>query len=102
MDETEGLVKEVGARLHVIKADLGSIEPVKAIVAETLSAFGGLDILVNNAGLIRRTDAIDFTEEDWDAVMDVNLKTAFFLSQAAGGGGRFLLCHLGDQVALLR
>ncbi len=52
-------------------------------MAETIATFGALDILVNNAGIIRRADAIDFTEADWDAVMDVNLKTTFFLSQAA-------------------
>lgn len=84
MEETEALVLQAGSRLHAIKADLSTIEPVKAIVAETLSAFSRLDILVNNAGIIRRADAIDFTEEDWDAVIDTNLKTAFFLSQAAG------------------
>ncbi|MBY5340974.1 2-dehydro-3-deoxy-D-gluconate 5-dehydrogenase KduD [Rhizobium leguminosarum bv. viciae] len=84
MDETEALVKEAGSRFLVVKADLASIEPVKGIVAETIQTFGGLDILVNNAGIIRRADALDFTEEDWDAVIDVNLKTAFFLSQAAG------------------
>ncbi|TCR98217.1 MULTISPECIES: 2-dehydro-3-deoxy-D-gluconate 5-dehydrogenase KduD [unclassified Rhizobium] len=83
MDETEALVARAGVGFHVIQADLGTIEPVKPIVAEVLERFGGLDILVNNAGIIRRTDAIDFTEEDWDAVMNVNLKTAFFLSQAA-------------------
>jgi 2-deoxy-D-gluconate 3-dehydrogenase len=83
MDETEAMVKAAGMRFHTVKADLGSIEPVNAIVAETLRTFGRLDILVNNAGIIRRADAIDFTEEDWDAVMNVNLKTAFFLSQAA-------------------
>ncbi|TCU15360.1 2-dehydro-3-deoxy-D-gluconate 5-dehydrogenase KduD [Rhizobium sullae] len=84
MDETGAMVTKAGARFQVIKADLGTIEPVKRIVSETLSTFGALDILVNNAGIIRRADAIDFTEEDWDAVIDVNLKTAFFLSQAAG------------------
>jgi 2-dehydro-3-deoxy-D-gluconate 5-dehydrogenase len=84
MDETEAMVTEAGARFHSINADLGTIAPVKRIVAETLSAFGALDILVNNAGIIRRADAIDFTEEDWDAVIDTNLKTAFFLAQAAG------------------
>jgi 2-deoxy-D-gluconate 3-dehydrogenase len=77
-------VKEAGSRFHVIKADLGTIEPVKGVVTEAIQTFGGLDILVNNAGIIRRADALDFTEEDWDAVIDVNLKTAFFLSQAAG------------------
>ncbi|TCL73845.1 2-dehydro-3-deoxy-D-gluconate 5-dehydrogenase KduD [Rhizobium sp. BK251] len=96
MDETESAVRAAGAGFHVIKADLGSIEPVKNIVAETISTFGKLDILVNNAGIIRRADSIDFTEEDWDAVMDVNLKTTFFLSQAAArhmlerGGGKII------------
>jgi len=83
MDETRAAVEGAGVRFHAIKADLGSIEPVNAIVDETVAAFGRLDILVNNAGIIRRADAIDFTEADWDAVMDVNLKTVFFLSQAA-------------------
>jgi 2-deoxy-D-gluconate 3-dehydrogenase len=83
MEETQSAVRAASAGFHVIKADLGTIEPVKAIVAETIAMFGALDILVNNAGIIRRADAIDFTEADWDAVMDVNLKTAFFLSQAA-------------------
>ncbi len=83
MDETRAAVEDAGVRFHPIRADLGSIEPVKAIVDETVAAFGRLDILVNNAGIIRRADAIDFTEADWDAVMDVNLKTVFFLSQAA-------------------
>jgi 2-deoxy-D-gluconate 3-dehydrogenase len=84
MDETEAKVTAAGAAFHSISADLGSIEPVGRIVGETIGRFGALDILVNNAGIIRRADAIDFTEADWDAVMDVNLKTAFFLSQAAG------------------
>ena len=84
MDETEALVGKTGRRFHAIRADLGTIEPVKAIIAESIGQFGAVDILVNNAGIIRRADAIDFTEEDWDQVMDVNLKMAFFLSQAAG------------------
>ncbi|SCW52711.1 SDR family oxidoreductase, partial [Asticcacaulis taihuensis] len=50
----------------------------------TLSDLGGLDILVNNAGMIRRADSVDFTEADWDAVIDLNLKSAFFLAQACG------------------
>jgi len=83
MDETEAAVRKTGAGFHAIKADLGSIEPVKAIVDETVAVFGKLDILVNNAGIIRRAEAIDFTEADWDAVMDINLKSVFFLSQAA-------------------
>jgi 2-deoxy-D-gluconate 3-dehydrogenase len=103
MDETETLVRKAGARFHAIRADLGSIAPVKDVVAETLSSFRGLDILVNNAGIIRRTDAIDFSEEDWDAVMDVNLKTAFFLSQAAArhmiGQGRGKIVNIASLLS---
>jgi len=54
------------------------------LVDETLEKLGRLDILVNNAGIIRRAEAVDFTEEDWDAVIDTNLKSTFFLCQAAG------------------
>lgn len=84
MDETAAQIKDAGGRFHAMKADLGSIAPVNAIVDEALNVYDGLDILVNNAGIVRRADAVDFTEADWDDVMDVNLKTAFFLSQAAG------------------
>ena len=80
---TRSLVEAEGVRAHVIKADLSSTEPCSRIIEETVEAFGKLDILVNNAGIIRREDALEFTEEDWDAVMDVNLKVLFFLSQAA-------------------
>ena len=83
-DETGAKVQALGRRFHFIAADLTSIAPIPGIVDGTLAAFGRLDILVNNAGMIRRADAVDFTEADWDAVMDLNLKSAFFLAQAAG------------------
>lgn len=82
--ETEAQVKALGRRLHFINADLSSIAPIEGAVAETVAHFGALDILINNAGRIRRADAVDYTEADWDAVMDVNIKAAFFLCQAAG------------------
>lgn len=82
--ETADQVRAAGRRATMIDADLSTIEPVARIVAETVAAFGRLDILVNNAGTIRRADAVDFTEADWDAVIDTNLKSLFFLSQAAG------------------
>ena len=94
--ETRALVEAQGVRAHVIMADLSSIEPCNRIVSQTVEAFGRLDILVNNAGIIRRNDALDFTEDDWDAVMDTNLKVLFFLCQAAGrqmvgnGGGSII------------
>ncbi|KIQ04679.1 3-ketoacyl-ACP reductase [Agrobacterium tumefaciens] len=82
MAETEDAIAAVGGKSHSIKADLSSIAPVEAIMEETVRHCGGADILVNNAGIIKRADSLDFTEADWDAVMDVNLKTVFFLSQA--------------------
>ena len=82
--DTRFAVEALGRRFHDIAADLTTLEPIGRIVAETVEHFGGIDILVNNAGIIRRNDAVDFSEEDWDAVMDVNLKTTFFLTQAVG------------------
>ncbi|MBT9245990.1 2-dehydro-3-deoxy-D-gluconate 5-dehydrogenase KduD [Gemmobacter fulva] len=83
MDETRALLQGPG-RVHEIRADLSTNAPLQAVVAETLATLGGLDILVNNAGIIRRADSVDYTEADWDAVLDTNLKSLFFLSQAAG------------------
>lgn len=81
--ETLGMIERTGRRALDIKADLGSVEPVGRIVDEVTSTLGRIDILVNNAGIIRRADLLDFNEEDWDAVLDTNLKSLFFLSQAA-------------------
>ncbi|MES1200195.1 MAG: 2-dehydro-3-deoxy-D-gluconate 5-dehydrogenase KduD [Pseudomonadota bacterium] len=83
-DETARAVKTAGRRFLAIEADLFSLEPIPRILDETLKTFGRLDILVNNAGLIRRADSVEFTEKDWDDVMNVNIKSAFFMCQAAG------------------
>ena len=82
-DETATQVRASGRKLHAIDCDLGAKPDARAIVKEAVAKGGRLDILVNNAGIIRRNEALDFTEEDWDAVMDLNLKTVFFMSQAA-------------------
>lgn len=82
--ETVEQIRALGRKAEIISADLSSIEPVNRIVSETLDKLGRVDILVNNAGIIRRADSVDFTEEDWDAVIDTNLKSLFFLCQAAG------------------
>jgi len=83
MDETARRIGGDGASFHAVRADLSRIDAIQPIIDEVLDWAGDIDILVNNAGIIRRNDALDFTEDDWDAVMDVNLKAAFFLSQAA-------------------
>jgi 2-deoxy-D-gluconate 3-dehydrogenase len=81
--ETLSYVESTGRKFLDIRADLSSLDPIESIIGRTVDAFGKVDILVNNAGIIRRADAIDFTEKDWDEVMNVNIKTLFFLSQAA-------------------
>ncbi len=95
--ETAAAVGAAGRRYAHFKADLRSIEPVPGILEAARRAFGRIDILVNNAGMILRNDAISFTEKEWDDVMNVNLKTLFFLSQAVarmmiekGGGGKII------------
>ena len=82
-DETRKLVEESGTRFLQIKADLSSMEPIEQIIRETVEHFGHMDILVNNAGIIKRNDAIDYTEEEWDSVVFINQKFTFFLCQAA-------------------
>lgn len=95
-DETGGRIQAAGRRFLPITADLSSTTVCQGIVDEVSRSLGGIDILVNNAGIIRRCEALEFSEGDWDAVMDVNLKTLFFLSQAAArhmiprGGGKVI------------
>lgn len=83
-EETVATVRALGRRAAMLSADFSTSEPVERVVGETVAEFGRLDILVNNAGIIRRADALEFSEDDWDAVMNTNLKSLFFLSQAAG------------------
>ncbi|MHC1750089.1 MAG: 2-dehydro-3-deoxy-D-gluconate 5-dehydrogenase KduD [Cellulosilyticaceae bacterium] len=82
MPETKKMIENLGMKFLGIEANLLSIEPINGIIEEALNAFGKIDILVNNAGIIRREDALDFTEKDWDDVMNINIKTVFFFSQA--------------------
>ena len=95
--ETRAAVEKLGRRFHGVVADLLTIAPVERIMKEAVDAFGRLDILVNNAGIIRREDALSFSEKDWDDVMAINVKTVFFMSQAAarqfvgqGTGGKII------------
>ncbi|WP_262692687.1 2-dehydro-3-deoxy-D-gluconate 5-dehydrogenase KduD [Kordiimonas aestuarii] len=81
-DDTKADVEALGRKFHFIKADLGNAGVSGDVVDAAVKEFGTVDILVNNAGTIMRNDALDFTEAEWDTVMNVNLKTAFFLSQA--------------------
>lgn len=76
-DETLERIVALGAKGHAVPLDLSDPMAAGPVLEQ-----GGYDILVNNAGIIRRADSLDFTESDWDAVMDVNLKAVFFTAQA--------------------
>lgn len=82
-EETADKVRSAGRRALIVGADLSTTAPIAGAVEQTLAELGGLDILVNNAGIIRRSEALDFSEDDWDSVIDTNLKSVFFLCQAA-------------------
>ena len=81
MSETKEEIQKIGRQFLEIKADLTNTKSVDKIVSETVKRFGGIDILVNNSGTIIREDAINYKEKDWDDILNLNLKTLFFLSQ---------------------
>ena len=95
--ETAAKVEALGRRFLSLSADLRSTDGIPRLLEQVVNEFGHIDILVNNAGLIRRQDALEFSEADWDDVMNVNVKTLFFLSQAVakqfikqGSGGKII------------
>ena len=80
--ETKAKIDAIGGIFNECTADLSSTTPIDNIIKTAIDLYGTVDILVNNAGIIKRTDAVDVTEEDWDSVINVNQKVVFFLSQA--------------------
>src|SRR5262249_39699555 len=88
--DDEAAAQEVAAAVHghgrraaLIRADMGKIADIQAMVATTERELGRLDILINNAGVFPRVPVLEMRESDWDFVLDVNLKGAFFCAQAA-------------------
>ncbi len=97
MPDTQARIETLGKGFLGIVANLMTIEPVDGIIEAAVKKFGRIDILINNAGIIRREDAIEFSEKNWDDVMNINVKTVFFFSQAAakqyikqGTGGKII------------
>ncbi len=82
MPETKAQIEARDHHFLPVVANLMSIEPIHGILNQVLRNFGRVDILVNNAGIARKADALEVTEKDWDDVMNLNVKTVFFLSQA--------------------
>jgi 2-dehydro-3-deoxy-D-gluconate 5-dehydrogenase len=95
-DATREVIIKLGRRAVSITGDLSDRKTPERLIEETITQFGRLDILVNNAGTIRRAPAVDYSEEDWDTVIQVNLSSVFNLSKLAGrlmieqGGGKIL------------
>ncbi len=94
---TRQAVEALGRRFLDLRADLSKIDGIEGLIAKAKALTGRVDILVNNAGIIRREDALKFSEKDWDDVINVNLKTVFFFAQAVarqfiaqGGGGKII------------
>ena len=83
-DETVAQIKNLGRRAMAVTGDMGDKAVPARLVEDVVGEFGRIDILINNAGTIRRTPAVDYSEEDWSAVIEVNLSSVFRLSQAAG------------------
>ncbi len=82
-DKLSALAAELGARVHVLPADLADPAAADSLIKEAEAAMGAVDILVNNAGLTRDTLAMRMKDEDWQAVIDVNLTAPFRLARAA-------------------
>ena len=80
--DAERGVSAAGRKFHALHADLERRHEAANVVTQTVKLAGRVDILVNNAGIIRRDDALTFSEEDWDAALNLNLKVPFFLAQA--------------------
>ena len=95
-EATRSRVEATGAKSIALAGDVGERDVCARLVEETVRAFGTIDILVNNAGIIRRSPAVEQSEEDWKAVIDINLTSVFRLTQHAGrrmlaqGSGKIL------------
>lgn len=80
-DETKELIEETGQKVTFFQADLSNRDSIKQVVDTCVNTYGKVDILVNNAGTIRRAPLLEYKPEDWDAVMEINLNSVYFLSQ---------------------
>ncbi|MBM3265748.1 MAG: SDR family NAD(P)-dependent oxidoreductase, partial [candidate division Zixibacteria bacterium] len=106
LEETAAKVRALGRQCHCFPVDVVSVASIDAFVGQAVAVSGGIDILVNNAGYNKIKPAIEVTEEEYDYIVDVNLKNVFFFSQAVarhmierGKGGRII--NISSQVGVV-
>ncbi len=106
--ETASLIREKGNQALFIKTDVRDLNEIQGAVSETVREFGRIDILVNNAGVLQYLPFAQVTEEDWDRIIDINLKGTFFFAQAAAkemirarqGGKIINMSSIASEVAI--
>ncbi len=106
--ETVSVIREKGNQALFIKTDVRDLNEIQRAVSETVREFGRIDILVNNAGVLQYLPFVQVTEEDWDRIIDINLKGTFFFAQAAAkemirarqGGKIINMSSIASEVAI--
>jgi len=103
--ETVGIIREDGGEATFIQVDVSKAAGAERMARATVQTYGKLDILVNNAGIYMQADAVEMTEEDWDRILDVNLKGVFLCSKYCipemikGGGGSIV--NIGSEAGIV-
>lgn len=106
LEETAEAIRSAGGRVHTLALDVRQVEACRATVAEAAARMGGLEILINNAGYEEVCPSLELEEAQWDAIVDTNLKGAFFVAQAAArqmqrsGGAIINVCSLTSYVGV--
>ena len=105
LQETAEKVRSAGGRCEIITADLGDVAACRKLITETKERLGRLDVLVNNAGMNRRMPMVQYTDEDYETIMNVNLRSAFILCREVHlimkeqGGGKVL--NIGSMTSFI-
>ncbi|EHR32342.1 2-dehydro-3-deoxy-D-gluconate 5-dehydrogenase KduD [Helcococcus kunzii] len=96
IEETRKLIEDKGRKVHFLQIDLTKENAANIVINDCLEKYGKVDILINNAGTIKRSPLLEYKDEDWNTVIDINLNSVYYLSQRAAiemvkqGGGKII------------